>query len=64
MPRHGKISLFACLALLAGIPSLAGAEGEIEWRFQARQGEVTLTANPLGQASRSARMSRSSMAWR
>lgn len=42
------------MAVLAGIPLLAGAEGEIEWRFQARQGDVALTANPTDQASRSA----------
>lgn len=54
MPQPGNIRFFACMALLASIPSLAGAEGEIEWRFQARQGNVVLTANPLGQASRSA----------
>lgn len=29
-------------------------EDAIEWRYQARHGHVVLTANPLGQASRSA----------
>ncbi len=54
MPQPGNIRLFACMALLASIPSLASAEGEIEGRIQARQGDVALTANPLGKASRTA----------
>lgn len=49
-----NIRLVACLAVLAAIPPLACAEGEIEWRFQTRQSDVVLTANPLGQASRTA----------
>jgi hypothetical protein len=44
----------ACMALFACIPLPACAEGEIEWRFQARRGDVALTANPLSQASRTA----------
>lgn len=32
----------------------AAQEGAIEWRFQARNGDVALTANPLSQTSRSA----------
>lgn len=42
------------MALLASIAFLARAEGEIEWRHQARHGNVVLTSNPLGQASRTA----------
>lgn len=54
MPQPGNSCLFACLILLTSIPSLASTEGEIEWRFQSSRGDVLLTANPLGQASRSA----------
>lgn len=54
MPQPRNSCLFACLILLTSIPSLASAEGEIEWHFQSRRGDVLLTANPLGQASRSA----------
>jgi hypothetical protein len=47
--------------LLAGVAlalalacSAVRAEAEIEWRHRATQGAVTLTANPLGQESRTA----------
>lgn len=49
-----KIRLYACMALLVSIPSLVCAEGEIEWRFQARHGDIVLTANALSQTSRMA----------
>ncbi|MDP2825233.1 MAG: hypothetical protein Q8O52_21440 [Sulfuritalea sp.] len=46
--------LFAMLALLSGIGLPARADGDIEWRHRATQGAVTLSANPLGLASRTA----------
>lgn len=46
--------LLATLAPLVGISLPARAEGDIEWRHRATQGAVTLTANPLGRASRTA----------
>lgn len=49
-----EIRLFVCMALLASIAFMARAAGEIEWRFQAKHGDVVLMANPLGQASRTA----------
>jgi len=45
------------IALLAGFLMLANvcrAEEDIEWRHRATQGAVTLSANPLGFASRTA----------
>lgn len=46
--------LLATLALMAGISLPACADGDIEWRHRATQGAVTLSANPLGLASRTA----------
>ena len=46
--------LLATLVLLAGLSLPVRAEGDIEWRHRATQGAVTLTANPLGLASRTA----------
>ncbi len=46
--------LLATLALLTGISLSVRAEGEIEWRHRATQGAVTLSANPLDLASRTA----------
>ena len=40
--------------LLLSIAAGAAAEGEIEWRHRATQGAVTLSANPLTAASRTA----------
>ena len=49
-----KARRLAALVLLAGIGFPACADGDIEWRHRATQGAVTLTANPLGLASRTA----------
>ena len=46
--------LLAVFVLLAGISLLAHSDGDIEWRHRATQGAVTLTANPLDVASRTA----------
>lgn len=42
------------LALLAGVSVQSGAQEEIAWRYQARHGDIVLTANPLGKASNAA----------
>lgn len=44
--------LLAGLVLLAGVGHLARADGDIEWRYRATQGAVTLTANPLAISAR------------
>ena len=49
-----NIRLLAVFALLTGISLPVRAEGDIEWRHRATQGAVTLSANPLGLASRTA----------
>jgi hypothetical protein len=46
--------LLAMFALLAGISLSTRADGDIEWRHRATHGAVTLSANPLGLASRTA----------
>lgn len=45
---------FALLATLAMLTGICRAGEDIEWRHRATQGAVTLTANPLGVASRTA----------
>lgn len=54
MNRVGRNRLYVLLALLAGSAPQLRAEDEIQWRQQARQGEIELAANPLGRASRTA----------
>lgn len=47
--------LLALLAFsLGSFDALAQESGDVEWRHRKTQGDVTLTANPLGSASRSA----------
>lgn len=46
-----KFALAAAFAMLAGV---CRADQDIEWRHRATQGAVTLSANPLDRASRSA----------
>lgn len=48
------IHCYAFLTLLSIISLPSHAESDIEWRFQTRRGDIVLTANPLGQASRTA----------
>ena len=46
--------LLAMFALLAGTSLSVRADGDIEWRHRVTQGAVTLSANPLDPASRTA----------
>lgn len=46
-----RLSVVLLLGLGLALPT-AYAESDIEWRYHATQGAVTLTANPLGTASR------------
>ena len=50
----GDGSALVTLVLLTGIGLSAHADTGIEWRHRATQGAVTLAANPLGTASRTA----------
>jgi len=49
---HTRWLVVFALSTAAGLA--AGADGDIEWRHRARHGAVTLSANPLGHASRTA----------
>ncbi|MDP2794885.1 MAG: hypothetical protein Q8O25_12550 [Sulfurisoma sp.] len=49
---HTRWLVVFALSAAAGLA--AGADDAIEWRHRATQGAVTLTANPLGVASRTA----------
>lgn len=54
MSMKRNLRLHVCAALLAGISLQGRADGDIEWRHQARHDNVVLTANPQAPAPLSA----------
>lgn len=51
---HGLLAVLAVLTMLLPGASATAEDGDIAWQHRARQDAVTLTANPLGTASRTA----------